>query len=75
VRTSSTKHWLEFQYRHEAQDRTVLLRLDKKDYRAMIAATEARTGKSVTRENHSTDKDKAKRIGSREKGVRITKGL
>jgi hypothetical protein len=59
--TSSTKHWLEFQYHHENQNRVVLLRLDKKDYRAVIAATEARTGKAVTRTAHSVDKDKQKR--------------
>jgi hypothetical protein len=59
--TSSTKHWLEFQYRHEGQDRAVLLRLDKKDYRAVIKAVEARTGKVVTRSTHSVDKDKQKR--------------
>jgi len=56
--TKSTKHWLDFQYRHDGQDRSMLLRLDKKDYRQVIAATEARTGRKVIRTTQSTDKDK-----------------
>ena len=59
--TKSTKHWLEFQYRHAGQDRAVLLRLDKKDYKKVIEATESRTGKTVARTKQSTDKDKERK--------------
>jgi hypothetical protein len=45
--TKTTSHWLAVEY-HEANDpKLLLLRLDKTDYRAVISASEARTGKKV----------------------------
>ena len=41
------KHWLTFQYRKCGQPDFVLLRLDKNDYKSILAAAEARIGKKV----------------------------
>lgn len=60
--TKSTKHWLEFQYKQDGQDRALLLRLDKKDYKDVLSAVEARTGMMIARSKQSTDKDKEEKV-------------
>ena len=41
------KHWLTLRYRNCGQPDFVVLRLDKNEYKSILAATEARTGMSV----------------------------
>jgi len=45
--TKTTSHWLAVEYHEENETKLLLLRLDKSDYRAVISAAEARTGKKV----------------------------
>lgn len=45
--TSSKSHWLTFEYREKEVPKTLVLRMDKSEYRAIIQAAEAQTGKSV----------------------------
>ncbi len=45
--TKSTNHWMGIEYEEGGQLKQLLLRLDKSDYRAVIAAAEEQTGKKV----------------------------
>jgi hypothetical protein len=45
--TKTTSHWLAVEYHEANEPKLLTLRLDKSDYRAVISAAEARTGKKV----------------------------
>jgi hypothetical protein len=45
--TSSKSHWLTFEYREKDVPKTLVLRLDKSEYKSVIHAAEAQTGKTV----------------------------
>lgn len=45
--TKTTSHWMGIEFEDEGRQKQLLLRLDKGDYRSVIAAAEAQTGKKV----------------------------
>jgi hypothetical protein len=45
--TKSKSHWLYIDYREQNTAKTVVLRLDKKDYKKILEAVKAHTGKDV----------------------------
>jgi hypothetical protein len=47
--TKSKSHWLDIEYREGDGEQTTVLHLDKSEYMGVIAALEARTGKSITK--------------------------
>jgi hypothetical protein len=58
--TKSKSHWLYIDYRDQNIPKTVVLRLDKKDYKDVLAALKTHTGKDVNMLGDTT-KDKSKK--------------
>ena len=45
--TKTTSHWMGVEFQEDGRRKQLLLRLDKSDYRSVIAAAESQTGKKV----------------------------
>ena len=58
--TKSKSHWLYIDYRDQNIPKTVVLRLDKKDYKDVLAALKTHTGKEVNMLGDTTN-DKPKK--------------
>lgn len=59
--TSSKSHWLTFEYRDKDVPKTLVLRMDKSEYRSIIQTAEAQTGKAVEILNDAKLKKKEKK--------------
>jgi hypothetical protein len=62
--TSSKSHWLYVDYREQNVPKTLVLRMDKKDYKDIMAAYPAHTGKEV--ENLGKAQKKSKKDKNKE---------
>lgn len=49
--TKSKSHWLTFEYHEENAAKTLVLRMDKSDYKKILKVASAQTGKQVSTEN------------------------
>jgi hypothetical protein len=58
--TKSKSHWLYLDYHDQGSPKTVVLRLDKKDYKAIIDAARTHTGKDVQMVGDSKNKQPKK---------------
>jgi hypothetical protein len=64
--TKSKSHWLYIDYREQNVPKSVVLRMDKNDYKKIIEAVKTHTGKDV--EMLGDKKDKSKKQESKDKG-------
>lgn len=66
--TKSKSHWLYVDYHEQNVSRSVVLRMDKGDYKKIFEAVKAHTGKDVL--FLGEEKDKSKKPDSKDKDVR-----
>lgn len=56
--TKSKSHWLYIDYHEQSVPKSVVLRMDKNDYKKILEAVERHTGKEVEKPGDAKDKSK-----------------
>lgn len=66
--TKSKSHWLYIDYHEQSAPKSVVLRMDKIDYKKILEAVETHTGKEVEMPGDAKDKSKKEQKNEASKG-------